>query len=145
MPRVDAVISYDRSEKPRWLDSPSEWIEQQAAASAPPDRDGPDPDERWCLLEKFARISMRQHVIRSGRDNDDPAAKRVLRSPFWPDLRELLFRHGRLEVLGNEAAGPKSEWFHLVAGAEFLDPAAAVQDSTRKILSELSVGPRTDD
>ena len=145
VPRVDAVIRYDKSEKPRWLSSPSEWIEQQAAAPAPPDRDGPDPDEKWYLLEKFARISMRQYAIRSGQGNDDPASRKILRSPLWPGLRELLFRHDRLEVPDNEAAGPKSEWFHLVAGAEFLDPTSDVQDSTRKILSELKVGPRKDD
>ena len=145
VPRVDSVISYDKSEKPRWLDSPSEWIEQQAARPAPPDRDDPDPDERWHLLEKFARISMRQYAIRSGQGNDDPASGKILRSPLWPGLRELLFRHRRLEVPDYEAAGPKSEWFHLVAGAEFLDPASDVQDSTREILSELNVVPRKDD
>ena len=145
VPRVNSVIRYDKSEKPRWLDSPLEWLEQQAAAPAPPGRDGPDPDERWYLLEKFARISMRQYAIRSGQGNDDPASRKILRSPLWPGLRELLFRHRRLEVPDNEAAGPRSEWFHLVAGAEFLDPASDVQDSTRKILSELNVGPRTAD
>ena len=135
-PQVNSVVSYGKSGKPRWIDSPSEWIEQQAA----PDRDGPEPDERWRLLEKFARISMRQYAIRSVKGNDDPAARKILGSPFWPELRELLTRHGRLEAPDNEAAGPKSEWLHLVAGSEFLDPKGAVQDSTRKILAELNVG-----
>ena len=88
---------------------------------------------------------MRQYAIRSGQGNDDPASGKILRSPLWPGLRELLFRHRRLEVPDYEAAGPKSEWFHLVAGAEFLDPASDVQDSTREILSELNVVPRKDD
>ena len=140
VPQVNSVVRYDKSGKPRWLDSPSEWIEQQAAKPAPVDRDG--PDERWRLLEKFARISMRQYAIRSVKGNDDPAARKILGSPFWPDLRELLTRHGRLEAPDNEAAGPRSEWFHLVAGSEFLDPQGPVQDSTRKILAELNVGLR---
>ena len=63
VPQVNSVVRYDKSGKPRWLDSPSEWIEQQAAKPAPVDRDG--PDERWRLLEKFARISMRQYAVRS--------------------------------------------------------------------------------
>ncbi len=139
VPKVELVISFERSE-PRRIDSPSEWIEQQSARPGPLDRDGPDPDQRWYLLEKFARISMRQYAIRSGRDNDDPAAKRILRSPLWPSLRDLLESHDRLEVPGIGAAGPRSPWYHLVAGAEFLDPTSAVQDSTRKILSALNVG-----
>ena len=140
VPQVNSVVRYDKSGKPRWLDSPSEWIEQQAAKPAPVDLDG--PDERWYLLEKFARISMRQYAIRSGKDNDDPAAKMILHSWLWPGLRQLLTRHGRLKMLENQAAGPRSEWFHLVAGSEFLDPQGAVQDSTRKILAELNVGLR---
>ena len=85
---------------------------------------------------------MRQYAIRSGRDNNDPAARAILESRHWPDVRKLLEAHGRLETPDNpSASGPRSEWFHLVAGAEFLDPsAAAVQDSTLKILEELHVG-----
>lgn len=143
VPTVQSVIRFDKSGKPRWLDSPAEWIEQQSAKPASMDQAGADrsdPDEKWYLLEKFARISMRQYSIRTGKDNDDPAARNILRSPLWPGLRDLLLEHDRLEVHQNNAAGPRSEWYHLVAGAEFLDPASAVQDSTRKILSALNVG-----
>ena len=143
VPKVQSVISHKRSERPQWLDSPSTWIEQQCARSAAIDQAGADrsdPDEKWYLLEKFARISMRQYSIRTGKDNDDPAARSILRSPLWPGLRDLLLEHDRLEVHQNNAAGPLSEWYHLVAGAEFLDPASAVQDSTRKILAALNAG-----
>ena len=141
-PEVRSVIRYEKDGNPVWIDSPSEWIERQSAKSAPFGQNGSEPDERWYLLEKFARISMRQHSIRSGQDNDDPAARRLLRSPLWPGLRDLLIRHGRLEEHDTTAAGLKSRWCHLVAGAEFLNPTADVQDSTRKILSELNVEPR---
>lgn len=143
VPTVQSVIRFDKSGKPRWIDSPAEWIEQQSAKPASMDQAGADrsdPDEKWYLLEKFARISMRQYSIRTGKDNDDPAARNILRSPLWPGLRDLLLEHDRLEVHETNAAGPRSEWYHLVAGAEFLDPASAVQDSTRKILSALNVG-----
>ena len=143
VPKVQSVIRFDKSGRPRWLDSPAEWIEQQSAKPASMDQAGADrsdPDEKWYLLEKFARISMRQYSIRTGKDNDDPAARNILRSPLWPGLRDLLLEHDRLEVHETNAAGPRSEWYHLVAGAEFLDPASAVQDSTRKILSALNVG-----
>lgn len=143
VPKAQSVVRFDKSGRPRWLDSPSEWIEQQSARPASMSQDGADrsdPDEKWHLLEKFARIAMRQYSIRAGKDNDDPAAKSILRSPLWPDLRDLLQSHGRLEVHRNDAAGPRSEWYHLVAGAEFLDPASADLDSTRQILAALNVG-----
>ena len=55
----------------------------------------------------------------------DPASGKIIASPSWPDLRVLLEKHGRLEVnTSAPASGPKSEWFHLVAGAEFLNRRA---------------------
>ena len=58
-------------------------------------------------------------------------------------MRALLEDHGRLEVQDNAAAaGPRSQWFHLVAGAEFLNPQSAELDSTRTILAALNVGAR---
>ena len=139
VPKVGSVVSYEKSGRPRQIDSPSEWIKQQCSRPAPVGQDGSDPDEKWYLLEKLARISMRQYAIRSSQDNNDPTARRILRSPCWPSLCELLIRHDRLEVHENDAAGPRSEWYHLVKGSEFLDPASAILDTTRKILSELNV------
>ena len=143
VPKAQSVVRIDKSGRSRWLDSPAAWLERQAARPASMNQAGvdrADPDEKWHLLEKFARISMRQYSIRTGKDNDDPAAKSILRSPLWPDLRDLLQSHDRLEVHRNVAAGPRSEWYHLVAGAEFLDPASADLDSTRQILAALNVG-----
>ena len=142
-PEVRSVIRYEKGGNSVWIDP--EWIERQSAKSAPLGQDDSEPDERWYLLEKFARISMRQYSLRSGQKNDDPAARKILRSPLWPSLRDLLKRHERLEEHDTTAAGPRSEWYHLVAGAEFLNPASAVQDSTRKILSELNVEPWKND
>lgn len=140
-PKIEWVMSYERSGEPRRIDASSgieEWIERQSACPAPPGPD--DPDKKWHLLEKFARISMRQYAIRGGKGNDDPAARRILGSPHWDDLEKLLKRHDRLEVDDKaDAAGPRSKWYHLIAGAEFLDPTSAVQDSTRAILRELKV------
>ena len=62
---------------------------------------------------------------------------------MWLELRKLLERHDRLKVnTTSPAAGPKSEWFHLVAGEEFLNPGPESQESTRHILEELNVGSR---
>ena len=123
--------------------SSDEWIEQKQRESSIREESASDPDEKWYLLEKFARISMRQYAIRSGKDNNDPAAKTIFDSVWWPGLRELLERHGRLEVRDNpSAAGPRSEWFHLVAGSELLNPESAALASTRQILAELNVSPR---
>ena len=139
-PKVSSVIVYESFKERRWKGAPDEWISLHTSSVAEEGTAG--PDEKWYLLEKFARISMRQYAIRSGRDNNDPAARAILESRHWPDVRKLLEAHGRLETPDNpSASGPRSEWFHLVAGAEFLDPsAAAVQDSTLKILEELHVG-----
>ena len=137
VPSVHSIIVYKDFKESRLPGSPADWIARRSSRSL---RNDPEPDERWHLLEKFARISMRQYSIRSVEDQMDPAAKRVIASPHWPDLRVLLEKHGRLEVsTAAPASGPKSEWFHLVAGAEFLNPEGAGQDSTRKILDELNV------
>ena len=135
VPRVDAIIESKHLKESRWFGRPSEWIEKRSAG-----RSRRDPDERWYLLEKFARVSMRQYAIRSGKENSDPAARTILESPWWPDLRQVLEAHGRLEIREDpNASGPKSMWFHLVAGAEFLNPGEARQESTREILEEVNV------
>ena len=140
VPTVDSVIESEHFRETRWFGSPSDWIEKRTSIPALAGRSEPNPDERWYLLEKFARISMRQYAIRSGKDNNDPAARTILDSYLWQGLRGLLERHGRLEIRDNpNAAGRRSEWFHLVAGAEFLNPGVAPQASTRKILEELNV------
>ena len=142
-PEIKLVMSYEGSGEPLRIHSSSgieEWIDRQSARPVPRGPDGPEPDEKWYLLEKFARISMRQYAIRGGKGNDDPAARRILGSPLWDDLEKLLKRHGRLDVDDKaDAAGPRSKWYHLIAGAEFLDPTSDVQDSTRAILTELNV------
>ena len=85
---------------------------------------------------------MRQYSIRSVVDQMDPASGRIIASPHWPELRTLLEKYDRLEVSTTlRASGPKSEWFHLVAGEEFLSPGPASQESTRRILEELNVDP----
>ena len=143
VPTVHSLIVYEHFEERRWGGSPSTWIERRSAAEFLPDTPGSKPNEKWNLLERFARISMRQYAIRSGKDNSDPAAKKILDSPWWPQLRVLLESHGRLEAQDSaNAAGPKSVWFHLVAGSEFLNPQDAKLDSTRTILGALNVGTR---
>ena len=87
---------------------------------------------------------MRQYAIRGGAGSDDPVANRILRSPLWPGLRELLQRHGRLEVRTDQrTAGPGGDWFHLVEGGEFLSPSGDILESTRAILEELNVRKST--
>ncbi len=134
-PTVDSLILYENFKEDRWEGLPSEWIEQRKKdfpASA-------EPDEKWFLLEKFARISMRQHAIRQGGD-DDPVARKIFKSGLWNDLKDLLVRHGRLEEGTRSAAGPASQWFHLVEGREFLNPGGDCLESTKEILRELNIG-----
>ena len=134
-----SVIVYEHNKENRLFgEDASDWLAQRMVVSG---RGDADPDERWLLLEKFARISMRQYAIRSIEDQMDPASRKIITSPRWPELRELLKRHDRLKVdTSPPASGPKSEWFHLVAGEEFLNPGPASQDSTQRILAELNVG-----
>ena len=138
-PNAHSIIVYEHYRESRLFEGTVDWI---AKRSDTPGLDDAVPDERWRLLEKFARISMRQYSIRSVGDQMDHAS-RVLESAHWTDLRALLERHGRLEVSTTLAAsGPKSEWFHLVAGQEFLNPEPTSQESTRRILEELNAWPR---
>ena len=143
VPNVDRIILYEHFKERRLFGAEvPDWIAR--ARRVPMSRLGDtDPDERWSLLEKFARISMRQYAIRSNEDQMDPASRKIIASPMWPELRRLLEKYNRIEV-GNTppASGPKSEWLHLVAGGEFLNPEQASQESTRRILEELNVGAR---
>ena len=137
VPVVRSIIVYEHFKETRLREGISEWIAQK---SDPVPRADTGPDERWYLLERFARISMRQYSIRSGEDQMDAASRRVIESPHWESLCALLDKHGRLEVSDTlSASGPKSMWFHLVAGHEFLNARGSVQDSTRRILDELNV------
>ena len=136
-PSVRSIIVYEHFKETRLHDGVAEWIARRSQASGQADA---APDDRWSLLEKFARISMRQHSIRSAPDQMDHASRRILASPLWPALRDLLEKHHRLEVdITPPASGPRSEWFHLVAGEEFLNPERASKPSTRHILDELNV------
>ena len=137
VPDVHSIIVYEHfRESCRLYEGISEWIAENSDSEPHADT---GPDERWHLLEKFARISMRQYSIRSGESHMDAASKRILRSPHWESLRALLEEHGRLEVTDTQpASGPRSMWFHLVAGYEFLNARGSVQDSTRRILEELN-------
>ena len=142
VPDVHSVIESQGSREARWSGRASEWVEGRSSRSRVAEAESIHgaPDERWHLLEKFARISMRQYAIRGGKGNEDPVARAILDSPRWQGLRELLERYGRLERPdGSSASGPKSEWYHLVAGEEFLNPVEAAQESTKKILKELNV------
>ena len=137
-PKVHSLIVYEHFKGTRWPGPPQEWLSERHSS---PETADSDPDERLDLLYKFARISMRQYAIRSQLDNNDPISRKIIGSPFWPDLRKLLEKHGRLEVDESPtAAGPKSEWFHLVAGPEFLDPNHVTRDNTWLILEELNAG-----
>ena len=141
VPDVRSIILHEHFEERRLFEGVSDWITRRAPMSG---RNEAHPDGRWRLLEKFARISMRQYAIRAITDQMDPASKKIIASPMWPELRELLERYGRLEVSTTvPAAGRKSEWFHLVAGEEFLNPGPTSQESTRRILEELNMGPPT--
>ena len=134
-----SVIVYEHNKENRLFgEDASDWFAQRTVVSG---RGDTDLDERWLLLEKFARISMRQYAIRSIEDHMDPVSRKIIASPIWPKLRRLLERHDRLKMdTTPSASGPKSEWFHLVAGEEFLNPGPESQESTRHILEELNVG-----
>ena len=139
VPSVGSLVLYRNFKETRWTDVPSKWIEQRSFI---PERSGSDPDARWYLLEKLARLSLRQYAIRSGTRGP---ARKVFDSPHWPALRQLLERHGRLEDITlagfdvRRIPPRKTGWLRLVAAAEFLSPESANQDSTRKILEELNV------
>ena len=141
VPKPHSIIVYEHFKEKRLSKKEvSSWIAGRTTRSGHGDA---DPDERWNLLEKFARISMRQYSIRSIPDQMDPTSKKIIASRLWPSLRTLLESHGRLEVNATlPASGPRSEWFHLVAGEEFLNPGPESQESTHRILEELNAGSR---
>ena len=142
-PAVVSLFVYEHFSETRWPGPPEEWIGERIRKAGLMERENAERSPVWELLERFARISMRQYAIRSEKDNNDQAARRILDSPYWPELREILRRHKRIEIPEHlDASGPRSEWFHLVAGAEFLDAEAAVQDSTKAILEELGGAKR---
>ena len=135
-PKVHSLILYEHFREERWSGNPESWIAKRDSRF---DHGEQKPDDLWDLLYKFARISMRQYAIRSDADLSDLGARKVLGSPLWPGLRALLEKHERLEVVDKAASGPRSDWYHLVSGAEFLNPGSATLDSTKRILKELNV------
>ena len=137
-PDVNCIIVYKHfKEQDRLFNGISEWITQRSQVSG---TDDADIDEKWPLLEKFARVSMRQYWIRSVDDQMDHASRKIIASPLWPELRNLLEKYNRLDVSTRApASGPKSVWFHLVAGEELLNPVPESRNSTRLILEELNV------
>ena len=138
VPRVHSLLVYEHFKETRWPNRPEDWISARCTKAGGKDA---KPDERLDLLYRFARISMRQYAIRSEPELNDPAARKIIKSRLWPDLRRLLEKYDRLELTGNTAAGPRSDWFHLVAGAEFLYPESATLESTRAVLEELNAVP----
>ena len=136
VPNADSLIVYEHFKEARWNGRPEDWILERRSMSGNVDS---ELDGRLDLLYKFARISMRQYAIRSSTELNDPTARKIIGSPLWPELRALLEKHDRLEVNATApASGPKSNWYHLVAGAEFLNPKHATRDSTRQILAVLN-------
>ena len=141
VPNPHSIIVYEHFKEDRlFKEEVSNWIAGKTPRSG---HGGSDPDERWSLLEKFARISMRQYSIRSTEGQMDPTSKKIIASSLWSELRTLLEKYKRLEVkTAHPASGPRSEWFHLVAGEEFLNPGPESQESTHCILEELNAGSR---
>ena len=135
-PEVHSLIVYEHFREHRWSGNPTDWMAERCWRSS---HDDQEPDELRNLLYKFARISMRQYAIRSDSQLSDLAARKILWSPLWPKLRTLLERHNRLDIVDKPASGPKSDWFHLISGSEFLHPKQATLESTKTILEELNV------
>lgn len=141
VPEVQCLIRYeDFSKVTRMYDGISEWLANKQAGPAP--LTDTAPDARWDLLEKFARISMSQYAIRENPDPADVASTKILRSPHWESLRELLERHERLTRPNMVAGNGRANWFHLVAGKDFLDQDGPVKESTTEILKELNAPRR---
>lgn len=99
------------------------------------------PDPRWKVLEKYARISVKQYWQRTSDDE----MVRLIRSQHWEGLVELLNRYDRLRVKDHmDSSGPSksTNWLHLVDGREFLnfrEQGYPIQETTKKILQELNV------
>ena len=149
VPVVRSIIVYEHFKETRLFEGVSDWIAQKSRITG---RNDADPDERWYLLEKFARITMRQNRVTYFERlpsasysipkvfTRDLASKRITASPFWPELRTLLEKYDRLRVGTRHVGdGLRLTWFHLVAAEEFLNPSPASQRSTRRILEELNV------
>ena len=94
-PAVGSVIVYENFRETRLVGSSDGWIEQKLRESSIREEGVSEPDEKWYLLEKFARISMRQYAIRSGRDNNDPAAMRLFCVGGPEGSRRGCERHGK--------------------------------------------------
>ena len=121
-------------------DSISDWLSSKKSKLPKRPATGM-ADKRWSLLERFARLSMRRYWLRES----DRETERLMRSPYWPELKELLKKHNRLvENDHMHMSGPRSAFLHLVNAYEFLNPdepqetrAQKTRGSTREILREL--------
>lgn len=129
-PNIDVLVTegqrrnFDRS-------AIRQWVAERSSPGESPEA----PDKRWPLLEKLARMSMRSYWI----FDRDEAMEKLMRSPHWESLAELLQEHRRLEVTGNvDASGSSRLQFHLIAGQDFLQDAYT-EESTSRIKSALGM------
>ena len=129
-PDVDVLVDdgrkiFDPSEIEEWIDSHSQSTEHVVSY-----------DDRFELLEKLARMSMRQYWM---FDREGEGIKKLMRHEGWQSLVQLLLDSGRLKINPKvHAAGPACDKYHLVAGADFLERRPA-QESTVAILQALGV------
>ena len=136
-PSVTSIVVCEHSRRTRIVDAVTDWIEGHLQKSQ---GEGANPDERWCLLQRLARISMRQYSIRSLESCGEPTGKNITASPHWPRLRVLLEGHKRLETgVSYDTEGNRTEWFHLVAGKDFLSPGPQSLSSTHENLREMNI------
>lgn len=131
-PSVDVLVTEDQGRNFDKSDI-QQWVTAQSHVGEPTKA----PDKRWRLLEKLARMSMRNYWI---FDRDEPMVK-LMRSPHWESLERLLREHGRLEVTDKvDASGSSRQQFHLIAGQDFLQNANMEESqSTSRIKSALGV------
>lgn len=128
-PDVDVLVDdgrkiFDPTEIEKWIDSHSRSTGSIGSH-----------DDRFELLEKLARMSMRQYWM---FDREGEGIKKLMRHEGWQSLVQLLLDNDRLKISNKvHAAGPACDKYHLVAGADFLarDPD---QKSTATILRALS-------
>ena len=127
--RPGMKTEFDPDSISKWVGEKSKLPKRTATGMA---------DKRWSLLETFARLSMRRYWLRES----DRETERLMRSPYWPELKELLKKHNRLvEDDKKHASGPRSTFLHLVDAYEFLNPdePQETHGSTREILEELGI------
>ena len=121
---MDGRKIFDPSKIEEWMNSHSRSTERAVSH-----------DDRFELLEKLARMSMRQYWM---FDREGEGIKKLMKHEGWPSLVQLLQDNDRLKINPKvHAAGPACDKYHLVAGADFLEQDP-VQESTVTILQALS-------